>query len=577
MQKILIFIFAGLILAFFLVIFFRPISSTNYDFGRHLLLGRIIVETQNVPTTNLLSYVYKDYPFINSHWLSEVVFSLVEKYSNINVLPLFSTLIATIAFSLLVLFVRNKTSIISVLLSSMLYIYILSARSDLRPEIFSMLFLSIFMVVLYSFRKTPSYYIFFLVPLEILWVNMHIYFFVGPILVALFAIDSLIASKFKFSRSVKILAITFIALLSATLINPNGLRGAIFPITVLGDYGLPIMENQSIFTLSQYFTNFAIIAFAFSAIFLFVLFFLERRYVKPIDWFLLIIFSLTSFLIYRNILLFVFTTFIAFALTLNHFLKDIQLFFKKLLPKTHLKFISSLLLASLILILITTIATHISAYGFGFGVTDFGKGVGDLLVKNNIKGPIFNSFDIGGYLWSRVYPNLVYIDGRPEAYPRTFFEDIYIHIRNNPKIFEIENKKYRFNVLVLSHWDQTPWPDPFLKYLLNHRSYSLVYVDSYSVVFLKETDENKNFIAKYRILKDDIDLSHVNKSDQLIHYLFFFEKAKWTDKAKDAFSRLAMIDPQLCELRKYLNRIRDIKVSFINTKELEGACKFLML
>ncbi len=63
----LIFILAG-------VLFFHSLTSINADIGRHIKLGEIIWQTGTVPKVNLLSFTAPDYPFINHHWLSEVIF-----------------------------------------------------------------------------------------------------------------------------------------------------------------------------------------------------------------------------------------------------------------------------------------------------------------------------------------------------------------------------------------------------------------------------------------------------------------------------------------------------------------------
>lgn len=64
---IVFFLFTGLLICIFL----HPIYAINEDLGRHLALGRIIIQTDHVPLTNLFSYTYSSFPFINTHWLSE--------------------------------------------------------------------------------------------------------------------------------------------------------------------------------------------------------------------------------------------------------------------------------------------------------------------------------------------------------------------------------------------------------------------------------------------------------------------------------------------------------------------------
>src|SRR5687768_4010753 len=54
-------------------------SSFDQDLGRHIILGEIILQTGDVPKTNLFSYTHPDFPFVNHHWLFEVGVYLGEK------------------------------------------------------------------------------------------------------------------------------------------------------------------------------------------------------------------------------------------------------------------------------------------------------------------------------------------------------------------------------------------------------------------------------------------------------------------------------------------------------------------
>ena len=65
---------AKFLLLFFVFSFlFRTDHSFDQDLGRHIKLGEIIWQTKEVPKTNLFSYTNEDFPFINTHWLFEVV------------------------------------------------------------------------------------------------------------------------------------------------------------------------------------------------------------------------------------------------------------------------------------------------------------------------------------------------------------------------------------------------------------------------------------------------------------------------------------------------------------------------
>ncbi len=572
MRKILIALCAGMLGILFLVSFFRPILN-NLDLGRHLLLGQIILETHSVPKINLLSYAYKTAPFVNSHWLSEVLFSLLVRYGGFNLLQIFCAVAAGIACLIPVLFSAKRYSPISIMVSSLFYLIILIHRSDLRPEIFSMVFLAIFVTLLYTTRKNPSKIILVLIPLEMLWVNMHIYFIIGPLIVFLFLLERLIQDRFRFSQSGKIYGATLVGTILATLANPNGLQGAIFPLTVFHSYGFPIVENQSILKLLTIFNDLSIIFFVITVFLLFLVLRGTRKNTRPIDWLLAITFSIAGFLVYRNILLFVFTTYLPFVSSLDYLIKHPRQLIKKFFLKSHLNILVNYILVIEMLMLFVVASQSVLVKSFGFGGEDWGKRAADFFIQNKVSGPIFNTLDMGGYLAYRIYPLLVYMDNRPEAYPKAFFQNIYLPMQTNPAIFEQEQKKYKFNTIILSHWDQTYWPNPLLKHLLQHPNYSLIYLDSYAFILVRKNNQNSHLIKKYTLTPKNIRLDTIKNQGELIRYLFFFEKVGRKDKTQEALKQILALDPQLCTLKRYLGSLRETRtVSFLSTAQLSHTC-----
>ncbi len=131
------------------IMFFHPVYAITQDLGRHLLLGQIITQTHTVPKTNLFSYTNPNYPFINTHWFSEVLFYSVERMGGFFGLLLFTSMVGAAAFLIQLSYVK-KYKVVPAIFSALLYFRILLERTDLRPEIFSFFFLSIFIVVLYE-------------------------------------------------------------------------------------------------------------------------------------------------------------------------------------------------------------------------------------------------------------------------------------------------------------------------------------------------------------------------------------------------------------------------------------------
>jgi hypothetical protein len=174
----------------------------------------------------------------------------------------------------------------------------------------------------------------------------------------------------------------------------------------------------------------------------------------------------------------------------------------------------------------------------GFGLIDYGRGSVNFLLNNNIRGPIFNDFNLGGYLTYRIYPRKVFIDNRPEAYPKQFFEDVYLPMQKSPEIFQQLDKKNNFNTIIVSHYDGTNYKNQLLRYFVSNSKFTLVYLDSYAMVFVKNNPTNLRLIGKYKIEKDFLKFDKVTDRQVLLRYFLLFEKIGWTDQGQRVLGSL---------------------------------------
>src|SRR3990167_4110313 len=139
---VLIFVLLGLLAV-------HSLNSINQDIGRHLKSGQIIWETKNVYKTNLFSFTEPAHPFINHHWLSEVVFYLLNGLIGLKGLIVFKAGVIVAAF--LLIFRSLPRSALCwplgwpFLLAGIPALFIFSSRTDVRPEVFSYLSLSFFL------------------------------------------------------------------------------------------------------------------------------------------------------------------------------------------------------------------------------------------------------------------------------------------------------------------------------------------------------------------------------------------------------------------------------------------------
>jgi len=154
MRLVKIAFFASTLL-FLGALFFHKISEFDQDLGRHLLMGKMIWQQGEVPKANLLSYTYPNFEFVNSHWLSEAIFyQVVNFFNSVQSLLYLKTIILVASFGLTVYTAyRFSRSLAATAFSLAIFVPILLERTEIRPEIFSYLFVAIFLYVLLLDKK----------------------------------------------------------------------------------------------------------------------------------------------------------------------------------------------------------------------------------------------------------------------------------------------------------------------------------------------------------------------------------------------------------------------------------------
>ncbi len=493
---VLLFLFVGLVCV-------HSLNSINQDIGRHLKLGQIIWETKSVPKTNLFSFTEPNYPFINHHWLSEVVFYLLSGIIGLKGLIIFKAVVVAVSFWLIYKATDKKTGLWPFLVSAPLGILVFLNRSDVRPEIFSYLFLAFFVFAILRARFFGQYRWLYALPfVQVLWSNAHIYFVLGPALLLFFLVDVALDKERKVALS-KIFWI-FLATSAATLLNPNFIKGALAPLLILRNYGYTIVENQSIFFLKDYGIQLATInIFEISLIVLIISFViaLKNGGRKIVFEFLAgLAFSILAVKMIRNTG--IYATIFTSVTTLNlSAIKPAAKFLKRPVKIIFYLALSAVFAFLIINVLNNNLRTWMEDGGkFGLEIPSGAAQGVEFVKQNNIKGPVFNNFDVGSFLIWKLYPEQkVFVDGRPEAYSVEFFEKIYKPMQEDPKMWKYYSEKYGINYIFFAHTDITPWARQFLFNVSQDPNWPLVYKDGSVAIFLKRTPENSALIKKFEI------------------------------------------------------------------------------
>jgi hypothetical protein len=499
--------------------FLQKINLYSADIGRHIRNGLIFLESGQVLSTNFYSYTQPDLPVITHHWLSGVAFSLIWKMSGFAGLTLFSVLCVIVSLGIILFLLRSNLWVAVAGLVAVLPL--LGTRYEIRPEVISLVFISLSLVIFFSFLegKLRLWQTFlFELTLQVVWVNTHIFFvfnfaIIGSYLVAVLVnklkpkekLPSELTSKFSGSLGNKLPLQVFCLLLVvvlASLISPFGFEGLLEPFLILREFGYPLAENQTLFFMQQRFGSpeywhFEILFALCLALGVFVFFKKKLSELDVMALLLMMGFGILGIQMMRFMSIWTIfgVIFVTRVVSYNHF--------ANLLEK-YQKWLVAVIGAGIFLGLIFT-GSYISPFRRNFGVGLLPKTDASIRFYEaaGLYGPVFNNYDIGGYLIFALPPSeKVFVDNRPEAYTVSFFRDVYIPMQINADVWQEQSKKYDFKTIYFYRHDLTPWGQSFLIARVKDPEWVPVFLDEYAIILVRNTEEFSQVVLKYRIPDD---------------------------------------------------------------------------
>jgi hypothetical protein len=500
----------GVILVVYALLLAHEINLTVGDLGRHLKNGQLFVESGSIPNTNLYSYTYPDYPFINHHWGSGVIFYLIQRLADFSGLSICFLVISVLTL-FLYLNVASKYSSFPVAASlAVLAIPVLIVRHEVRPEIFSYLLAGLFLNILwgYKYGRLGFNRLLLLPLLEACWVNLHIYFFIGVTLIAVFLFESLVTLLKKGGQErrtqSKQLGVTLLLTVGGTCLNPAGVSGAIYPFLILNEYEFPVIENYSVpSVLKAGFVFLPLIYFEilFGLLCVSWLYaFVKNRASLSLGNFLLtLFFSGLGWWAIRNFALFAYFALPFAAVNLSN-LRPYDS------PRSMLRVSATLAAISIGLILINPVYFFSSGRGrLGFSLKEGNDAAAQFFRSENLQGPVFNNYDVGSYLIYHLYPRRrVFVDNRPEAYPAAFFRDVYFPLQTHDDRWIEGSSVYGFNVIVFNHRDRSAASEQFLVRRVFDPAWAPVFFDRDILILVRRYGPNHSVIDRHELSKESV-------------------------------------------------------------------------
>jgi hypothetical protein len=237
------------------------------DLPRHLLMGRIILETRSIPRQELFSYLYEGQPYVAHEWLADVVYYLSFKLLGMGGVVLLTALLIASTFFVLAaaLAQEYEDRLLTMLLlgwgAVCSYWHWVA-----RPHLFSMLFLAVWLVGVDRMSRGKAVKLWWLPALMLIWANTHAEFVAGfLVLIAYMAgwlWDFLLRPGEADRRVIVKLAITAGSSALASLLNPFGLGTWTTILSYLGNTQLMSTVNETMppdFSSGLFIVEFALI------------------------------------------------------------------------------------------------------------------------------------------------------------------------------------------------------------------------------------------------------------------------------------------------------------------------------
>jgi tetratricopeptide (TPR) repeat protein len=504
-----------LVLLFLVAVAFSLKSLREPDLWWQIRTGEWILENGKIPHHDVFSFTYAGTEWVNVKWGSEILFALLTKISGPESVFLLQALVSVLLVFTLYRLSRAfhispaRSSVgdfgfeVSTSIVVFLTLLVAEYRINGRPEMFSHLFTVMFLLFLLQYRKAPSNKIYWLIPLQVIWANLHEAFGIGIVLVGIFAAGEwieyflskkgLLTVKKELPEKISLLLPLVIV---SVIANPNGIALLTKPLHILGQ----VYENKFTtelfdFTMPDYWQWNVYVVIALLVItkagwwwqfftqkaksrFHFIINELGVGYLLV----LLAFFYLAS-TAYRNVIFFALVLFPALHVGLNFLLLKVP----QLTNYTKQFAIAFCLFLFAFYISIVTDKYYEwtdSRDRFGLEVlsTYNPTGAADFVAKNKLNGKCFSDYLTSSYLLWRLKPEFkTFIDLRDlDVFPAEFFST-FAEAVTFPESFEKLDSVHRFNYVVLYR----PQFASLHRFLFNESNFQLRFVDAVAAVYVR--------------------------------------------------------------------------------------------
>jgi hypothetical protein len=182
------------------------------------------------------------HPWVAHEWLPEIAYAFAfDQASFAGVAAVFALALMALA-GITFAHLRPRAGPVAILAAFASLFLVLQPFYLARPHVIAWVFLAGWTASLLAARskdRPPSWW---LLPLMLVWANVHASFLIGFVVAAAIGLDDCIEHRWKPGRVMRWAAFGVASLL-VTLINPSGIHGLIYPFSVSGMSSLPAITE----------------------------------------------------------------------------------------------------------------------------------------------------------------------------------------------------------------------------------------------------------------------------------------------------------------------------------------------
>ena len=229
----------------FALIPFAPALIPDGDPYWHIAAGEWILTHGTVPKTDPFSHTFQGSSWTAHEWLSEVIYASAYRlgdWAGVRVLVGLAAMMTTFLLARELLKYLNPVPALAFLMVALAN---LGVAADARPQFLAFPILVAWVGELLDARhesRAPGWK---LLPLMVLWANLHGSFILGLALFWPFGLEALIDNWRNWRRVIRDWALVVIATLLAALINPTGVWGLLFPLQLMSMPALAFISEWS--------------------------------------------------------------------------------------------------------------------------------------------------------------------------------------------------------------------------------------------------------------------------------------------------------------------------------------------